>query len=86
MASNKSIYHHYYPGQAIMKALQNKDALVLSGTHRHSVYADDDLLGKSINTMKKHTKAVLDASKKVQPETNAKTGMYIFMYFHQTAR
>jgi hypothetical protein len=59
-----------------MKVLQNKDALVLNV----------DLLGKSINTMKKHTKAVLDASKKVQPETNAKTGMCIFMYFHQTAR
>jgi hypothetical protein len=39
-----------------MKVQQNKDGFVLNWTHRHLDYNDDDdLLGKSINTVKKHT-------------------------------
>jgi hypothetical protein len=63
---------------------KTKDKLMLNGTHRHSVYADDDLLGKSINTAKKQTKSLLDAGKKIEVEVRAEKGKNIFMNRHQT--
>jgi hypothetical protein len=43
---------------AIRKVQVNQDGLKLNGIHHHVVYADDDnILGRSIHTIKKNTNA-----------------------------
>jgi hypothetical protein len=40
---------------AINKVREDTDGLKLNGTHQRMVYADDNLLGKKINIVKKNT-------------------------------
>jgi hypothetical protein len=47
-------------------------------------YTDVNLLGENISIIKKHTEALLDASKKVGLEVNADKTKYNFMSCHQT--
>jgi hypothetical protein len=59
---------------------------MLNGTHQLLVYADDvNLLGDNIDTIKKNTDSVIDASKEVSPELNAKETTYMLLFCHQNA-
>jgi hypothetical protein len=49
-------------------------------------YADDvNLLGDSIDTIKKNTQTLLDASKEVDLEVNTEKTKYMFLSRHQNA-
>jgi hypothetical protein len=51
---------------AIRSVQENQEELILNGTHQLLAYADDvNVVGKSIDTIQKNTKALLDASKEV---------------------
>jgi hypothetical protein len=71
---------------AIRKAYQNQVEFKLNGTHRLLVYADDvNLLGDNIDTIKKNTQTLSDASKEVGLEVNTEKTKYMLLSYHQTA-
>jgi hypothetical protein len=52
----------------------------LNGKHHLLVYAGGvNLLGGNIDTVKRNTETVIDASKKVGPELNAEKPKYILL-------
>jgi hypothetical protein len=56
---------------AITKIKENQVGLKLNGTHQLLAYTDNvNLLGRNINTIKKNTETLIDASKEVGLETN----------------
>jgi hypothetical protein len=55
---------------AIRRILGNQEGLKMNGTHQLLVYADINIVGENIDTIKKNTEALLDASKKVGLEVN----------------
>jgi hypothetical protein len=58
----------------------------LNGTHKLLVYADDvNLLGDNIDTIKKNTGTLIDASKEVGLEANAEKTKYMLLSRHHTA-
>jgi hypothetical protein len=60
--------------------------LKLNGTHQLLAYADDrNLLGDNIETTKKSTETLIDASKGVGLEVNVENSKYILLSHHQNA-
>jgi hypothetical protein len=63
---------------AIRKAQENQVWLKLNETHQLLDYADDvKLLGDNIDTIKKNTETLIDASKEVGLETNEEKTKYM---------
>jgi hypothetical protein len=56
----------------------------LNGTHQLLDYADD-ALGDNIDTIKKNTETLIDASKEVCLKVNREKIKYIFLSHHQNA-
>jgi hypothetical protein len=68
---------------AIRKVQENQVGLKLIGTHQLLVYSDDvNLLGDNINTLKKNTETLIDASKEVGLEVNAEKTKYMLLSHH----
>jgi hypothetical protein len=69
---------------AIRKVQENQVWLKLNGTCRLLAYADDvNLLGDNIDTIKKNTETLIDASKEVGLEINIERTKYMLLSCHQ---
>jgi hypothetical protein len=70
---------------AIRKVQENQGGLKLNGTHQLLVYADVKPLGDNIDTTKKNTETVIDASKDVGLEVNTEKSKYMLLPHHQNS-
>jgi hypothetical protein len=69
---------------AVKKVQENQVGLKLNETHQRLAYADDvNLLGDNIDTIKKNTGTLIDASKEVGLEINADKTKYMSLSRHQ---
>jgi hypothetical protein len=69
---------------AIRKVQENQMELKLNGTHQLLSYAYDvNLLGDNIDTIKKNTKALIDACNEVHLEINVEKNKYMLLSCHQ---
>jgi sorting nexin-29 len=69
---------------AIRKVQETQVGLKLNVTHQLLAYADDvNLLGDSIDTIKKNTETLIDASKEVGLEINVEKTKYMLLSRHQ---
>ncbi|PNF32224.1 hypothetical protein B7P43_G18020 [Cryptotermes secundus] len=64
----------------------NQVGLKLNGTHQLVAYTDDvNLLGDNVDTIKKNTQNLIDASKEVRLEVNTEKTKYMLLCHHQNA-
>jgi hypothetical protein len=70
---------------AIRKVQENQVSLELNGTLQLLVYADDNLLGDSINTIKENTESFLGVSRDVGLEINAEKTKFMITSHHQNS-
>jgi hypothetical protein len=71
---------------AIRKVQENQLGMKLNGTHQLLAYADGvNLLGDDIDTIKKNTETLTDASKEVALEVNAKKTKYMLVSCYKNA-
>jgi hypothetical protein len=68
---------------AIRKVQENYVGLKLNRTHQWLVYTDVNLLGDNIDTIKKHTDILIDASKEIGLEVNTEKTKYMLLFYHQ---
>jgi hypothetical protein len=69
---------------AIRKVQENQMGLKVNGTYKLLAYADDvNLLGDNIDTIKKNTETLIDASKEVGLEINIEKTKYMLLSRHQ---
>jgi hypothetical protein len=67
-----------------MTVQENQVGLKLNGTHQLLAYADDvDLLEDGIDTIKKNTETLTDASKEIGLEINVEKTKYMLLSRHQ---
>jgi hypothetical protein len=69
----------------IGKVQENQVGLKLNWTHQLLAYADVNLLGDNIDTTKKNTGILIDASKEVGLEVNVEETEYMLLPRHQNA-
>jgi hypothetical protein len=63
---------------------ENQEGLILNSIQQLLAYVDDiNIVGENIDTMKKNTKALLDASKEVGLEVNPEKSKYMLMSHSQ---
>ena len=63
---------------AIRRVQVNQDGLKLNGTHQLLAYADDvNILGGSVNTVKKNAEALMVTTKEIGLEVNAHKTKYM---------
>jgi hypothetical protein len=69
---------------AIRRFQENQKGLKLNGTHQLLAYADHvNVMGENIDTIKKNTKALLDASKQVGLLVNPRKTKYMLRSHYQ---
>jgi hypothetical protein len=71
---------------AIRKVQENQVGITLNGTHQLLVYADGvNLLRDYLDTIKKNTESLIDASKEVSLEVNEEKTNYMLLSCHNNA-
>jgi hypothetical protein len=69
---------------AVRKVQENQVGLKLTGTHQLLAYTDDvNLLGDNIDTIKKNSGTLIDASKEVCLEIKVERTKYMLLSSHQ---